>query len=78
MLERPNGGQRAVLVGLDSAAARRRARSTSSPRSRRSAGATVVGRVTGKRAAPDPALYAGKGKVDEIARRARRGAAPTS
>jgi GTP-binding protein HflX len=32
-----------------------------------SAGATVVGRVTGRRPSPDPALYAGRGKVDEIA-----------
>ncbi len=31
-----------------------------------SAGATVVGRLTGRRHRPDPALFAGKGKVDEI------------
>ena len=31
-----------------------------------SAGALVVGTVTGRRARPDPALFAGKGKVEEI------------
>jgi GTP-binding protein HflX len=65
MLDRPSGGQRAVLVGLaigprrDHALEELAALATS-------AGATIVGRVTGKRSAPDPALYAGKGKVDEI------------
>jgi GTPase len=32
-----------------------------------SAGADVVGTVTGKRAAPDPALFVGSGKAEEIA-----------
>lgn len=38
-----------------------------------SAGAEVVSTVTGKRDRPDPALYAGSGKVEEIALDARGG-----
>jgi GTP-binding protein HflX len=67
MLERPNGGQRAVLVGLSIGPRRDDAPLDELAALATSAGATIVGRVTGKRAAPDPALYAGKGKVDEIA-----------
>lgn len=40
-----------------------------------SAGADVVGTVTGRRATPDPALFAGSGKVEEIAMTASGGAA---
>jgi GTPase len=36
-----------------------------------SAGADVVGTVTGRRVTPDPALFAGSGKVEEIAGTAR-------
>ena len=39
------------------------------------AGATVVGRVTQERAAPSPALYFGRGKVEEIGEAARAAAA---
>jgi GTP-binding protein HflX len=39
------------------------------------AGATVVGRVTQERAAPTPALYFGRGKVDEIGAAARAASA---
>jgi GTP-binding protein HflX len=66
MLERPNGGQRAVLVGLSIGSRRDDAPLDELAALATSAGATIVGRVTGKRSAPDPALYAGKGKVDEI------------
>jgi GTPase len=38
-----------------------------------SAGADVVGTVTGKRDTPDPALFAGSGKVEEIAHTANGG-----
>ncbi len=38
-----------------------------------SAGADVVGTVTGKRDTPDPALFAGSGKVEEIATTASSG-----
>jgi GTPase len=40
-----------------------------------SAGADVVGTVTGKRDTPDPALFAGSGKVEEIAHTANGGSA---
>jgi GTPase len=40
-----------------------------------SAGATVVATITGKRDKPDPALYAGSGKTEEIAVEARGGSA---
>ena len=67
MLERPNGGQRAVLVGLSIGPRRGDPRLDELAALATTAGATIVGRVQGRRAAPDPALYAGKGKVDEIA-----------
>ena len=40
-----------------------------------SAGATVVGTVTGRRQRPDAATYAGKGKVEEVAARRTEAAA---
>jgi GTP-binding protein HflX len=43
-----------------------------------SAGAIVVGTVTGRRARPDAALFAGKGKVDEVDALRRANRAPTS
>ena len=66
MLERPTGGQRAVIVRLASGSKRVDAGLAELVALVASAGATVVGRVTGRRPAPDPALYAGRGKVDEI------------
>ena len=68
MLERPPGGQRAVIVGLAIGSRRDHAGLDELAALTASAGATVVGRVTGRRPAPDPSLYAGRGKVDEIAR----------
>jgi GTP-binding protein HflX len=68
MLERPNGGQRAVIVGLAIGSRRGEPDFGEIAALATSAGATVVGRVGGRRPSPDPALYAGKGKVDEIAR----------
>jgi len=68
MLERPSGGQRAVIVGLAIGARRNDPDLDEIAALATSAGATIVGRVGGRRAAPDPALYAGRGKVDEIAR----------
>jgi GTP-binding protein HflX len=66
MFERPRGGERAVLVHLDIGAA-------SDPEAiqefhllARSAGAEVVGEVGGSRAAPDPRLFMGSGKADEL------------
>ncbi|HEX6137516.1 MAG TPA: hypothetical protein VF059_07645, partial [Casimicrobiaceae bacterium] len=64
-LSRPDGAQRAVIVGLAIGHKRDGAGLDELAALATSAGATVVGRVTGRRAAPDPALYAGRGKVDE-------------
>ena len=63
---RANGVQRAVIVGL-AIGPRREPALDEIAALATSAGATVVARVTGRRPAPDPALYAGRGKVDEIA-----------
>ena len=68
MLDRPGGGQRAILVGLSIGPRRDETAFGEIAALANSAGATIVGRVGGRRAAPDPATYAGKGKIDEIAR----------
>jgi len=67
MFERPTGGDRAVLVCLDLGDGEPGERLGELDALAASAGATVVGRVTGRRKRPDAALFAGKGKVDEIA-----------
>jgi len=67
MFDRPGGGQRAVIVALALGSQRAEASFDEIAALATSAGATVVARVTGKRASPDPSLFAGKGKVDEIA-----------
>jgi GTP-binding protein HflX len=66
VFERPSGGDRAVLVGLDLGQGDPAQRMAELEALALSAGATVVGQVTGKRKRPDAALFAGKGKVDEI------------
>jgi GTPase len=68
MFERPKGGDRALVVELDFGARDVDARLAEVVALARSAGATVVGEARGRRARPDPALFAGRGKVDEIAR----------
>jgi GTP-binding protein HflX len=75
MFERPQGGDRALLVALDFGDADPAERMAELDALAVSAGATVVGAVTGRRHRPDAATYAGKGKVEEIAaRRAETGA----
>jgi GTPase len=66
MFERPQGGDRAVLVALDFGDADPAARMAELRELAVSAGATVVGTVTGRRQRPDAATFAGKGKVAEI------------
>jgi GTP-binding protein HflX len=66
MFERPSGGGRALLVALDFGDGDRDCRLRELSALAVSAGAEVVGTVTGRRARPDPALFAGRGKVDEI------------
>jgi len=69
MFERPHGGDRALLVALDFGDSDPAERMAELDALAVSAGATVVGAVTGRRQRPDAATYAGKGKVDEVAAR---------
>ncbi len=69
MFERPQGGDRALLVALDFGDADPGERMAELDALAVSAGATVVGAVTGRRQRPDAATYAGKGKVEEVAAR---------
>ncbi|NDP42981.1 MAG: GTPase HflX [Aromatoleum sp.] len=69
MIERPTGGDRALLVVLDFGDADPVERLAEISALASSAGATIVGTVTGRRKRPDAALFAGKGKVEEIAAR---------
>jgi GTP-binding protein HflX len=68
MFERPRGGGRAIVVELDFGDGERDLRLAEACALVTSAGALVVGHVGGRRSRPDPALYAGSGKVEEIAR----------
>lgn len=75
MFERPQGGERALLVAIDFGDADATERMAELIALAVSAGAAVVGAVTGRRQRPDAATFAGKGKVEEIAaRRAETGA----
>ncbi len=66
MFERPGAGERAILVQLDLDQGMLDDRLAETRLLIESAGASVEGVVTGRRARPDPALFAGKGKVTEI------------
>jgi len=66
MFDRPEGGSRALLVELDLGDGHIDDRMNELAALAASAGAEVVGRITGKRKRPDPATFAGKGKVEEI------------
>jgi len=67
MFERPAAGERAVLVQLDLNQGALDERLSELKLLTASAGAGVAAVVGGRRAKPDPALFAGRGKVDEIA-----------
>ena len=67
MFARPTGGDRALVVSLDFGGTDVAARAVEIGALATSAGAAVVGRITGRRSRPDAALFAGSGKVDEIA-----------
>jgi GTP-binding protein HflX len=66
MFERPQGGDRALLVALDFGDADPAERMAELEALALSAGADVVGKVTGRRQRPDAATFAGKGKVQQI------------
>ncbi|WP_332673732.1 ribosome rescue GTPase HflX [Aromatoleum sp.] len=66
MFERPDSGERAVLVQLDLNQGALDERLSELKLLAASAGASVETVVGGRRAKPDSALFAGSGKVDEI------------
>lgn len=66
MFERPAAGEKAVLVHLDLNEGAMDERLAELQLLASSAGAQVVAVVGGRRRAPDAALFAGKGKVEEI------------
>ena len=75
MFERPQGGERALLVAIDFGDVDPDERMSELKALAVSAGAAVGGAVTGRRERPDAATFAGRGKVEEIAaRRAEAGA----
>jgi len=75
MFERPQGGDRALLVVLDFGSGDPHERLAELTALAVSAGATVAGAVGGRHKRPDAALFAGQGKVAEIhARRIDTGA----
>ncbi len=72
LFERPTGGDRALVVALD-LGREAAGRLDEIAALAQSAGATIVGNVGGRRTRPDPAFFAGRGKVDEIAAARREG-----
>lgn len=66
MFERPAAGERAVLVQLDLGGGALSERLSELRLLAASAGASVEAVIEGRRQRPDPALFAGKGKVEEI------------
>jgi GTP-binding protein HflX len=66
MFERPTAGENAVLVQLDLGAGDYAERLEEFRLLATSAGANPVVTISGKRGRPDPATFAGKGKVEEI------------
>ena len=67
MFERPKGGERAVLVSLDFHEPDYPAKLAELHELAVSAGLEIVAVVQGKRQRPDPATFAGSGKVAELA-----------
>jgi GTP-binding protein HflX len=66
MFERHRGGERAVLVSLDTGTPDHALETAEFRELAASAGLTVVALIGGKRLRPDPATFAGKGKVAEL------------
>src|SRR5687767_11738968 len=67
MFERPGSGSQAVLVSLDFGEDDFAESTAELVQLVESARIRVAGVLQGRRARPDPALFAGKGKVDELA-----------
>ncbi len=68
MFERHQGGERALLVHVTLTQFSEQASLTEFAELVRSAGATIIGQITGTRRLPDPKSFIGSGKVEEIAR----------
>src|SRR4051812_30883734 len=66
MFERPLGGDRAILVSLDLGEPDQTARTDELKELAVSCGLTIVALVYGRRDRPDPATFAGRGKVAEL------------
>ncbi len=66
MFDRPHAGDKAFLVRIDFGEGDVQARLDELAELTVSAGASVVGRLHGRRYKPDAALFAGSGKVEEI------------
>jgi len=67
MFERPQFGDRALLVNLDLGESEQSARVDELKELATSCGLEIVGLVHGRRTRPDPATFAGRGKVAELA-----------
>ena len=67
MFDRPGNGTAAVLVGLDLGEVGYAEGLEEIQQLTASAGVTTRAVIRGRRARPDPALFAGKGKVEEVA-----------
>ncbi len=67
MFERPKGGDRAILVSLDLGEPDQTSRNDELRELAQSCGLVVCALVQGRRSRPDPATFAGRGKVAELA-----------
>ena len=68
MFERPGSGHRAVLVGLDVGEASHADSVEELKQLAESAGVAPLAVIGGRRPRPDPAYFAGRGKVEEVER----------
>jgi GTP-binding protein HflX len=66
MIDRPQGGERALLVHIQFPAGNMQEDLAEFEELARSAGADIVGIVTATRSQPDPRLFIGSGKAEEI------------
>lgn len=66
MFERPASGERALLVRLDIAEAPDPEAEAEFKLLAKAAGADAVAWISGRRSSPDPSLFIGRGKVEEI------------